>query len=73
MDLEGHQGKDGRKYLVDFSRMMPPTFYNRNNLGTTALYNQHYFRMFRSEFVKDYFATPLCADALSPFVSRDSA
>ena len=71
MDLEGHLGEDKRKYLVDFSRIMPPTYYNANNLGSSALANQHYFRMFRSEFLQEYYGPPLCADALSPFMSRN--
>jgi hypothetical protein len=25
-DLEGHLGKDGRRYLLDFSRSMPPEY-----------------------------------------------
>eukprot|EP01091_Cochliopodium_minus_P015653 TRINITY_DN5633_c0_g1_i1.p1 TRINITY_DN5633_c0_g1~~TRINITY_DN5633_c0_g1_i1.p1 ORF type:complete len:816 (-),score=206.99 TRINITY_DN5633_c0_g1_i1:88-2535(-) len=73
MDLEGHEGKDGRKYLVDFSRTMPPTYYNANNLGPTALVSQHYFRMFRSEFLQEYTGPNLCSDSLSPFISRDRA
>jgi hypothetical protein len=30
-DVEGHQGTDGKFYLIDTARVFPPTAYPRNN------------------------------------------
>lgn len=60
VDLEGHMGTDGRFYLLDFSRVMPPVTPSRSKA------NSHLFEMFRSEFVAKY-RKPLCSDAYSRF------
>lgn len=60
VDLEGHVGSDGRFYLLDFSRAMPPVTPRRVKV------NSHLFEMFRPEFVAAYI-TPLCSDAYSRF------
>lgn len=61
-DLEGHVGKpDGKFYLCDFSRAMPPETPVRGvPLG-------HLYRLLRPEFVRRY-RTPLCSDGFSAFV-----
>jgi hypothetical protein len=46
-DLEGHVGVDGKLYLLDFSRVMPPE-------RPQGLKMEHLFRLLRPEFVKNY-------------------
>jgi hypothetical protein len=60
VDLEGHLGHDGRFYLLDFSRAMPPVSPSRTKP------NSHLFEMFRAEFVAKN-PVPLCPDAFSRF------
>lgn len=60
-DLEGHRGKDGRFYLLDFSRVLPPETPN------PKFKNSHLSRLLRPEFVQDYYK-PLCSDAFSGFI-----
>jgi tetratricopeptide (TPR) repeat protein len=61
IDMEGHVGSDGRHYLVDFSRVLPPQTPKRNvPMG-------HLFQLLRPEFVKDY-KSPLCSDAFTGFI-----
>eukprot|EP01105_Mastigella_eilhardi_P015608 TRINITY_DN3574_c0_g1_i1.p1 TRINITY_DN3574_c0_g1~~TRINITY_DN3574_c0_g1_i1.p1 ORF type:complete len:593 (-),score=166.43 TRINITY_DN3574_c0_g1_i1:44-1822(-) len=60
-DLEGHRGTDGRLYLLDFARVMPP------EAPHPGVKNAHLFRLLRPEFVKSY-KVPLCSDAFSHFV-----
>ncbi|KAH3763191.1 Histidine kinase [Pelomyxa schiedti] len=62
-DLEGHIGSDGRFYLLDFARVMPP------EAPKEGIKNAHLFRLLRPEFVKS-FHTPLCSDAFSSFVQH---
>jgi hypothetical protein len=61
-DLEGHVGRpDGKFYLCDFSRAMPPETPVRGvPLG-------HLYRLLRPEFVRRH-PTPLCSDGFSAFV-----
>jgi len=56
-DLEIHEGFDGRYYVIDCARLLPPTF---------STPPQHLFQMFRIEFLRTH-ETPLCSDALSKF------
>eukprot|EP01127_Copromyxa_protea_P011133 TRINITY_DN2779_c1_g2_i1.p1 TRINITY_DN2779_c1_g2~~TRINITY_DN2779_c1_g2_i1.p1 ORF type:complete len:1346 (-),score=201.42 TRINITY_DN2779_c1_g2_i1:119-3904(-) len=60
-DLEGHKGYDGRFYLLDFSRVLPPETPN------PLFKNSHLSRLLRPEFVKEYHK-PLCSDAFSGFI-----
>jgi len=63
-DLEGHRGRDGRYYLIDFSRTFPcetPQHVKIKGINLTNL--------FRPEFVKRY-SKPLCSDAYSNFTDR---
>ena len=62
IDLEGHRGFDSRYYLLDFSRLFPPSKMDR------AIHCGHLFQLFRPEFVRRNPA-PLCSDAFSRFVS----
>lgn len=63
-DIEGHEGFDGRRYLLDFSRSMPPVS------PDFSIHNGHLFRLFRREAVRAY-EKPLCPDAFSGFISCD--
>jgi tetratricopeptide (TPR) repeat protein len=63
VDIEGHLGRDGRFYLLDFSRVFPPLTPNRSVVGS------HLFQMFRPEFVKSFTLFPLCSDAYSNFTA----
>lgn len=56
VDLEGHQGSDGRQYLLDFARVAPPTPPTRPG--------ENLYRLFRMEFVRQYH-TPLSSDGFS--------
>lgn len=58
-DIEGHVGSDGRYYILDNARIMPPEPPSGNFLC----------RLMRHEFVRQY-SKPLCSDAYSNFVSR---
>lgn len=67
VDLEGHQSAvDGRFYLLDFSRMMPP------ETPRPGLKMVHLYRLLRPEFVKSYPA-PLCSDGYSTFIRAHNA
>ena len=59
-DLEGHVGYDGRFYMLDFSRTMPPVH--------TGLKDRpdHLYQQFRPEFVRTH-SCPLSPDACSMF------
>jgi tetratricopeptide (TPR) repeat protein len=61
VDVEGHCGVDGKFYLIDYSRVMPP------EKPVKGLRSAHMFRLLRPEYVKQYH-TPLCSDACSRFV-----
>jgi tetratricopeptide (TPR) repeat protein len=61
VDVEGHRGADGKFYLIDYSRVMPP------EKPVKGLRSAHMFRLLRPEYVKQYH-TPLCSDACSRFV-----
>jgi len=63
-DVEGHLGRDGHYYLLDFSRTMPPC------PPDPTLPSSHLFRLFRSEFVAKY-PVPLCPDGFSGFLRAD--
>lgn len=43
-DAEGHIGEDGRRYLVDLSRVFPPSFSRPSKMNPTNLY-----QLFRPE------------------------
>ena len=66
-DVEGHKGTDGRHYLLDFSRSMPPV---DPALCSSPALNGHLYMLFRREFVKAY-RTPLCSDGFSAFLRQD--
>jgi tetratricopeptide (TPR) repeat protein len=69
-DLEGHIGKDGRQYLLDFSRYMPPIRASKEFVPWKAP-NMHLYRLFRPEFVQTY-SKQLCADAFSGFMDNST-
>lgn len=71
VDLEGHLGKDNRRYLLDFSRTFPPVFRAQE---TRQPYDTFwpFYHMFRAEFMtrlKQYGFGCLSADAYSSFQS----
>jgi hypothetical protein len=63
-DIEGHCGRDGRRYLIDLGRAMPPI------KPVSGVRNAHLYRLFRPEFVRHY-PKPLCSDGFSGFVAHD--
>lgn len=65
-DIEGHIGNDGRSYVVDLHRLLPPEAPTRKN-STEFLY-----RLLRPEFVRSY-PKPLSSDAFSKFETIDAA
>eukprot|EP00029_Vermamoeba_vermiformis_P005306 TRINITY_DN1805_c0_g1_i1.p1 TRINITY_DN1805_c0_g1~~TRINITY_DN1805_c0_g1_i1.p1 ORF type:complete len:772 (-),score=122.44 TRINITY_DN1805_c0_g1_i1:14-2329(-) len=62
VDCEGHRGTDGRIYVLDTARVMPPE--PPTAKGTV------FYRLFRSEFVR-VFAKPLCSDSFSSFCTHE--
>ncbi len=64
-DLEGHVGYDGRFYMLDFSRTMPPVHTGMKGRP------DHLYQQFRPEFVRSH-SSPLSPDACSMF-GRHSA
>ena len=64
-DIEGHIGVDGRSYVVDLHRLLPPEAPTRKN-STEFLY-----RLLRPEFVRSY-PKPLSSDAFSKFETVDA-
>eukprot|EP01119_Soliformovum_irregulare_P020731 TRINITY_DN6771_c0_g1_i1.p1 TRINITY_DN6771_c0_g1~~TRINITY_DN6771_c0_g1_i1.p1 ORF type:complete len:1301 (+),score=414.07 TRINITY_DN6771_c0_g1_i1:81-3983(+) len=64
-DIEGHLGKDGRYYALDFQRMFPPELPGEGISKRCILYN-----LLRPEFVGKY-PIPLSSDALSGFGRHD--
>jgi hypothetical protein len=65
MDLEGHVGADGKFYLCDFSRMMPPEMPRRDAKQA------YLYQLLRREFVAAL-DMPLCCDAFSQFTRNSS-
>ena len=63
-DIEGHYGTDGRFYLLDLARALPP------EKPVAGLRAGHLYRLLRGEFVRSFHA-PLCPDAYSGFVIND--
>jgi ubiquitin-protein ligase len=59
IDVEGHQGHDGRFYVIDLARVFPPTA--ESDVQSTFLH-----QAFRPEFVRRH-KTPLSSDAFSRF------
>jgi hypothetical protein len=64
-DVEGHEGSDGRLYLIDFSRTFPPHAPEKNSVKMS-----HLFQLLRPEYVISY-EKPLCPDAFSRFVATE--
>ena len=64
VDLEGHQGVDGRYYILDFSRCFPPVTPKPGVIAGPL------YQMFRAEFTKNFKLYPLCSDAYSYFVEN---
>eukprot|EP00029_Vermamoeba_vermiformis_P009310 TRINITY_DN4602_c1_g1_i1.p1 TRINITY_DN4602_c1_g1~~TRINITY_DN4602_c1_g1_i1.p1 ORF type:complete len:870 (-),score=99.91 TRINITY_DN4602_c1_g1_i1:32-2374(-) len=58
VDIEGHLSKDGRFYLLDTARLMPPTFPDESIRGCYLI------RLFRPEYIRRY-SKPLSSDACS--------
>ncbi|ELR22629.1 uncharacterized protein ACA1_010190, partial [Acanthamoeba castellanii str. Neff] len=59
-DIEGHVGLDGRLYVLDFSRVLPPTTPSKGKK------NGYLYELMRPEFLKKN-PKPLSSDAFSPF------
>jgi hypothetical protein len=66
-DLEGHVGHDGRFYMLDFSRSMPPVHSGVKDRP------DHLYQQFRSEFLRAFVTPPLSPDACSMFGRHNAA
>eukprot|EP01130_Rhizamoeba_saxonica_P012948 TRINITY_DN5500_c0_g3_i1.p1 TRINITY_DN5500_c0_g3~~TRINITY_DN5500_c0_g3_i1.p1 ORF type:complete len:1652 (-),score=317.01 TRINITY_DN5500_c0_g3_i1:577-5034(-) len=64
-DLEGHIGRDGRFYLLDFARIFPPEPFSNRESARDAM-----VKLLRPELVRD-FKSPLSSDAYSGFSIDD--
>ena len=60
-----HLSQDGKYYLLDFSRTMPPVKPDKRHK------NGHLYHLFRREFLLSYSGKSLCPDAYSGFVILD--
>lgn len=70
-DLEGHFNRaDGRHYLLDFSRVMPPAAPKKARSSRRSP-GSIFVEMLRPEFVSKY-RVPLCSDAFSGFRDRSN-
>jgi hypothetical protein len=65
VDTEVHRGTDGRIYVIDLSRVLPP------QEPDPRIRLSHLYRMLRPELVHTN-PEPLCSDAASGFVSQES-
>lgn len=65
VDLEGHQGLDGRHYLLDYSRALPPA-HKETRPSYDTLWP--FYHLLRAEFVTNH-DIPLSPDAFSGFQS----
>jgi hypothetical protein len=66
-DVEGHVGRDGIFYFLDFARTFPPEHpFVTKHLPTVNNHMSIFYRMLRPEFVRSY-KTALSPDALSTF------
>ncbi len=65
VDTEVHRGHDGRMYVIDLSRVLPPEQPDRK------IHLSHLYRMLRPELVRTN-PESLCADAASNFVNGES-
>jgi hypothetical protein len=65
IDIEGHLGIDGRMYMLDFARTMPPEAPREKALRQPG---DHLYRLLRPEFVLQY-RRHLCADAFSNMIA----
>lgn len=64
-DLEGHRGSDGRLYLLDYARVMPPEYpLGEGDRDHKAIFH----RLLRPELVKRS-DVPLSSDALSKVIA----
>lgn len=63
VDLEGHVHPDGRMFLCDFSRLMPPEYPVASNKQA------HLYQLLRREFVVRW-PKPLSSDACSQFTKH---
>lgn len=64
-DIEGHNGKDDRFYLLDFARLFPP----EAPIILSKRKNEHLYRLLRPELVRK-FNVPLSSDAYTLFGKR---
>ena len=64
-DIEGHIGLDGKRYVLDFGRVFPPTY-------TAAVHKTYLYQHFRPEFLATY-AQPLSSDMFSKFGGGDNS
>jgi hypothetical protein len=64
-DVEVHKGTDGRYYMVDFARLLPPEALKDGENPQNIFY-----RLLRPELVRQY-KTPLSSDAFSGWQSAD--
>jgi hypothetical protein len=67
-DIEGHLGTDGRYYVVDFGRTLPP---EDPRIRRDATKRSIFYHLLRSELVKAN-PVPLCSDAYSSWNSDDN-
>lgn len=65
VDLEGHLGKDKNYYIIDCSRLFPPT---TPNIQRPCCY---LYQLLRPEFLSLKTKVPLNSDSMSPFVRSD--
>jgi hypothetical protein len=66
-DIEGHHGTDGRFYMLDFARLMPPECPLPGQMREKG---SLFFQLLRPELVKSN-PVPLSSDALTGWGMKD--
>eukprot|EP01125_Pyxidicula_operculata_P007329 TRINITY_DN2496_c0_g1_i1.p1 TRINITY_DN2496_c0_g1~~TRINITY_DN2496_c0_g1_i1.p1 ORF type:complete len:2166 (+),score=385.55 TRINITY_DN2496_c0_g1_i1:51-6548(+) len=69
-DIEGHIGSDGKCYVVDYGRMLPPEAPLKSGGGPQSIF----YNLFRQTLVtkfKEKFNRELCSDAFSRWLTKD--
>ena len=70
-DIEGHIGSDGRYYVLDFGRLMPPEAPNPDPNVRKTEPRSVFYKLFRNEFLVRSFRKPLCSDAFTGWDASD--
>ncbi|KAL6072370.1 Clu domain-containing protein [Balamuthia mandrillaris] len=69
-DIEGHMGKDGKRYVIDYGRVFPPEGLPEQDSEEEYDKRSIFYKLLRPELVR-WNPVALCSDGLSGFVRYD--